>query len=146
MAAWPVVAFDGTVVACCNQDAVDVRPAPAHLRLGHIAEDDWATVRRRTLDSPALRAIRTVGPAHLRARYAPPDGARGYCEGCRALSDVPEVAAGAGRDFGGPLGRLLDERSAARGLAAGPVALARGHGCPSYADLVTLPHTAGATA
>ncbi|NEE47514.1 radical SAM protein, partial [Streptomyces sp. SID8455] len=47
MAAWPVVAFDGTVLACCNQDTVDRRPAPAHLDLGHIASDDWGTVRRR---------------------------------------------------------------------------------------------------
>ncbi|KKD02036.1 radical SAM protein, partial [Streptomyces sp. WM6386] len=42
MAAWPVVAFDGTVLACCNQQTVDRRPAPAHLLLGHVAKDDWA--------------------------------------------------------------------------------------------------------
>ncbi|MYX71623.1 radical SAM protein, partial [Streptomyces sp. SID3915] len=62
MAAWPVVAFDGAVLACCNQDTVDLRPAPAHLYLGHIATDDWAAVRRRALESPVLRMIRTVGP------------------------------------------------------------------------------------
>ncbi|MBL0804015.1 radical SAM protein, partial [Streptomyces albidoflavus] len=71
MAAWPVVAFDGTVLACCNQHTVDRRPVPPHLRLGHIAEDSWGTVRARVLDTPLLRAVRTVGPLHLRARHAP---------------------------------------------------------------------------
>ena len=45
LAAWPLVAFDGTVVACGNDDVVD-GPAPAHLRLGH-AE------RRRLARDPA---------------------------------------------------------------------------------------------
>lgn len=41
---------------------------PAHLYLGHVDTDDWATVRGRALESPVLRMIRTVGPAHLAAR------------------------------------------------------------------------------
>ncbi|MYW31734.1 radical SAM protein, partial [Streptomyces sp. SID2119] len=85
MAAWPVVAFDGTVLACCNQDTVDRRPAPAHLDLGHIGSDDWETVRRRALESPVLRMIRTVGPTHLAARSGAAPHPGSYCDGCRAL-------------------------------------------------------------
>ncbi|MEU1128171.1 radical SAM protein, partial [Streptomyces sp. NPDC005899] len=93
MAAWPVVAFDGTVLACCNQDTVDTRPVPGHLRLGHIATDDWASVRRRALESPVLRMIRTVGPAHLAARSGEPSRGASYCEGCRALGGAARATA-----------------------------------------------------
>ena len=49
LAAWPIVAFDGTVVACGNDDVVD-GPAPAHLRLGHATRDGWPAIRARALD------------------------------------------------------------------------------------------------
>ncbi|WP_354643000.1 radical SAM protein [Kitasatospora camelliae] len=141
MAAWPVVAFDGTVLACCNQQAVDRRPAPAHLRLGHIAEDDWATVRSRTLASPVLRLIRAVGPAHLYARYGPGAAPAGYCAGCRDLPGHPAVTAGAVRDGAGPVGELLDREAARIQYQAGPVELVGRHGCAAYAPLVDLPRT-----
>ncbi|KDN87145.1 radical SAM protein [Kitasatospora cheerisanensis] len=133
MAAWPVIAPDGTVVACCNQRAVDRRPVPPHLRLGHLAEDDWPTVRRRTLDSPRLRLIRTLGPDRLRARHGTEPAPGGYCGGCHALPDRPgadDLAAA------GPAGRLLDQLTAARRRAEGPAALLRHHGCAPYAHLV----------
>ena len=41
LATWPVVAFDGTIVACCSQRTVD-GPVPAHLRLGQAGRDGWA--------------------------------------------------------------------------------------------------------
>ncbi|WP_103515445.1 radical SAM protein, partial [Streptomyces sp. SM10] len=104
MAAWPVVAFDGTVLACCNQDTVDRRPAPAHLRLGHLATDDWAAVRRRALESPVLRMIRTVGPAHLAERSGVPARGLSYCDGCRALGADSRVAAEAGSVAAGAVG------------------------------------------
>ncbi|WP_405723254.1 radical SAM protein [Streptomyces sp. NBC_01537] len=139
MAAWPVVAFDGTVLACCNQQAVDRRPAPEHLRLGHIAEDGWATVRRRSLASPVLRMVRAVGPGHLYSRYGRVSTAPGYCGGCRSLPAHPEVIAGAVRDASGPLGELLDREAARMQTEAGPVELVRRHGCARYAELVSLP-------
>lgn len=92
MAAWPVVTYDGTVVACCNQQVVD-GPVPPHLRLGHTTADDWATVRERYLGSPMLRAIRLFGPQYLAARHG--GGALdcdGYCPTCFRLSDDPEIA------------------------------------------------------
>ncbi|MCZ7416134.1 MULTISPECIES: radical SAM protein [unclassified Streptomyces] len=145
MAAWPVVADDGAVVACCNQDTVDRRPVPAHLLLGHAGEDDWPTVRRRTTSSPVLRAVRTVGPTRLLARHGGPAAQAtrhaGYCAGCRALGEHPEAVAGAERLASGPAGALLDQRAARRQREAGPVAYVRRHGCAPYADLVALPGT-----
>jgi hypothetical protein len=90
LASWPVVAFDGTVVACCSQLAVD-GPVPEHLRLGHAGVDGWPAIRRRAQGSALLGAIRTFGPRWLAAN----DGGRdcgGYCETCMRLSDQPGVA------------------------------------------------------
>ncbi|MFJ8659804.1 radical SAM protein [Streptomyces sp. NPDC093795] len=139
LAAWPVVAFDGTVAACCNQWTVDRRPVPPHLRLGHIAEDDWPAVRARSLGSPVLRMLRAVGPQRLHARYATSPAPAGYCRSCHALADRPEVLAGAARDAGGRVGELLDRLSAQEQLAAGPTALVRRLGCARYAHLVESP-------
>ncbi|MBX9426932.1 MULTISPECIES: radical SAM protein [Streptomyces] len=139
LAAWPVVAYDGTVAACCNQWTVDRRPVPPHLRLGHIAEDDWPAVRARSLDSPVLRMLRTVGPQRLHARYTASPAPVGYCRSCHALADRPDVLAGAARDAGGRVGEVLDRLSARQQLAAGPTALVRRLGCARYAHLVESP-------
>ncbi|MFF4858774.1 radical SAM protein [Streptomyces rubiginosohelvolus] len=136
MAAWPVVAFDGRVVACCNQDTVDRRPVPPHLDLGHIAEDDWGTVRRRALESPVLRMLRTVGPTHLAARYGSGPRPGSYCDGCRALGGDEAVAAGAQAVAGGAAGALLDMTAAMRGSREGAQGIVRRHGCAVYAPLV----------
>lgn len=136
MAAWPVVAFDGRVLACCNQDTVDRRPVPAHLDLGHIGVDDWGTVRRRALESPVLRMLRTVGPTHLAARYGSGPRAGSYCDGCRALGGDEVVAAGARAVAGGAAGALLDLTAAVRGSREGAQGVVRRHGCAAYAPLV----------
>jgi hypothetical protein len=143
MAAWPVVAADGIVLACCNQDTVDGRPVPDHLRLGDIGADDWPAIRARSLASPVLRMIRATGPVHVLGRY----GARtapasdGYCGTCRGLGDRPGVLAAVRDAAAGPLGALLDEHATRVQVDAGPVALMRRHGSAAHADLVTLPHT-----
>ncbi|WP_435971596.1 radical SAM protein [Streptomyces sp. Qhu_M48] len=139
LAAWPVVAFDGTVAACCNQWTVDRRPVPPHLRLGHIADDDWPAVRARSLGSPVLRMLRAVGPRRLHERYESEPAPAGYCRSCHALADRPEVLAGAARDAGGRVGALLDRLSTDQQLAAGPAALVRRMGCARYAHLVESP-------
>ncbi|AZM87979.1 radical SAM protein [Streptomyces sp. W1SF4] len=139
LAAWPVVAFDGTVTACCNQWTVDRRPVPAHLRLGHIAEDDWPAVRERSLGSPVLRMLRAVGPRRLHARHGTAPAPAGYCRSCHALADRPEVLAGAARDGGGRVGELLDRLAEQQQRAAGPAALVRRMGCARWAHLVEPP-------
>jgi organic radical activating enzyme len=91
LAAWPVVAYDGTVVACCNQDVVD-GPAPAHLRIGQAAVDGWETVIARYRDSAMLRAIRTFGPLYIADQYSSGQvKCDGYCSTCMRLSDTPIV-------------------------------------------------------
>jgi MoaA/NifB/PqqE/SkfB family radical SAM enzyme len=91
MATWPNVTYDGTVVACCSQDVVDGR-VPPHLRLGHVAEDDWATIRQRCLSSTLLRAIRVYGPPYLAATYGSGKAScDGYCATCFKLSDDPSI-------------------------------------------------------
>ncbi|WP_030545278.1 radical SAM protein [Streptomyces exfoliatus] len=139
LAAWPVVAFDGTVAACCNQWTVDRRPVPPHLRLGHIAHDDWPAVRERSLGSPVLRMLRAVGPRRLHSRYGTAPAPAGYCRSCHALGDRPEVLAGVARDASGRVGELLDRLGAEQQRAAGPAALVRRLGCAPYAHLVESP-------
>lgn len=99
MAAWPVVAADGAVLACCNQSVVDRRPTPTHLQAGHIAHDDWPTVAARIRTAPALRMIRAVGPVHMLHRFGPGAEARPGT-GCGAepgaLSRAGEPSAGTG--------------------------------------------------
>jgi hypothetical protein len=143
MAAWPVVARDGTVVACCNQTTATRRPVPEHLRLGHVDTDDWASIRDRALSSPVLRMIRTTGPADLLARYgtAADSVDHGYCEGCQRLGEHPEVVGAAEAIGGGVVGEMLDRYAAQVQVAAGPVTLVRRHGIARYADLIALPGT-----
>lgn len=124
MAAWPVVAFDGTVVACCNQLVVDARPVPDHLRLGHIAEDDWAGVRRRCQESPVLRTVRTAGV--------------GSCADCRGLARRPGALDAAERSGSRPAAGVMDVLGARLQRDAGAVSLLRRYGNDRYAPLVLL--------
>ncbi|MEV7283096.1 radical SAM protein [Streptomyces sp. NPDC093252] len=124
MAAWPVVAFDGTVVACCNQRVVDARPVPEHLRLGHIAEDDWARIRSRCQESPVLRTVRTAGV--------------GSCATCRGLARRPAALEAARRSGARPAAGAVDALAARLQREAGPEALVKRYGSARYAPLVLL--------
>jgi len=152
LVSWPVVAFDGTVVACCNSDVLDGRPVPAHLRLGHVSTVTWPEVRQACQSSAALRALRTRGPLQLAHGFAAPDPGRpaagrrpaaGYCATCRSLS-APALRAAAA-DAERPALRLIEQQVIALQQAAGPAGFARRHGDPSRAELV-LTGYAGTTA
>ena len=135
---WPVVAFDGTVTACCNTDVLDARPVPAHLRLGHVSAVTWPEVRQACESSAALRALRTRGPLQLAHRF----GAVGdYCATCRSLSApaLREAEAEAAR----PAARLIEQQAIALQRAVGPVGFARRHGDPARAELVLLGYPGG---
>jgi hypothetical protein len=152
---WPVVAFDGTIAACCNQDVLDTRPVPAHLRLGHVSTSTWPEIRRACVSSAALRALRTRGPVQLAHRFAgPPEGAdpadpaglagaadpagpgAGYCATCRSLP--ARALRGAEAEADRPAARLIERQAVAMQRAAGPAGFVRRHGDRSRADLVLL--------
>jgi pyruvate-formate lyase-activating enzyme len=136
MAAWPVVAFDGTVVACCNQTVVD-GPPPEHLRLGHASVDDWATIRERCVRSTALRAIRVLGPQAIEAQYGG-GGCDGYCSTCVRLADEPGLLGRVDADFDRPVAEAMEEQVVAMQRRSGPIAFAERFGIRAYADLLSL--------
>lgn len=136
MAAWPVVAADGTVLACCNQLVVDRGPAPAHLRLGHIAVDGWERIAAATLASPLLRLIRAAGPEYLRWLADPSSAESGHCSSCRALDPVTLAGHPAVRLAAGPAGRLLDVESTRRQTAAGVEDFLRRHASGRHSGLI----------
>jgi pyruvate-formate lyase-activating enzyme len=138
LAAWPLVAFDGTVVACGNDDVVD-GPAPAHLRLGHALEDGWPAIRRRVLSTSLLRAIRTYGPEYVADRAG--SGVvtcDGYCSTCRQLSTDVLLESRVEVLMGGESGAVMEQQVLALQRAAGPESFARRFAAAAYADLVTL--------
>lgn len=140
MAAWPVVSYDGSVIACCNQSAVD-GGASDHLRLGHIASDDWSTIYTRCLASPLLRAIRLWGPRWTAKHQLGRTPESGYCETCLALRTNSPTAAALDAVLGRESTKLIEAQVELLGRAAGPVALARRFGNPRYAELTELGYT-----
>jgi pyruvate-formate lyase-activating enzyme len=143
LAAWPVVAFDGVILACSNQHVVDGRPLPEHLRLGHLDTDGWPDARWRLMNSPVLRMIRIAGPLHLQARFGAAGAHGNYCRTCWQLPDSPQVLAGAADLASGPVGALLDREVGLLQQRAGAAALVRRYCGSRYADLVN-PAEAGA--
>jgi hypothetical protein len=132
LASWPVVGFDGTIAACCNQDVLDHRPMPGHLRLGHIGGATWPEVRRGCETSPVLRGLRTRGPLRLAGTSGD------YCAACRSLSDRPDVLRRVAGDAARPAAALIEQQAVRLQLLAGPADFARRHGDPTRADLVLL--------
>ncbi|WP_344531464.1 radical SAM protein [Streptomyces albiaxialis] len=143
VAAWPVIGFNGQVTACGNQDVMDGKvPLPAHLYMGHIARDDWSTIRGRVLESPMVRAIRATGPEYLRERYGTANGcgSPGYCESCYVLSKDPALPRAVAEAGALPTTRLIERQTENLLADAGAVSFAREYGLASYAGLVALGH------
>jgi hypothetical protein len=137
MAAWPTVAYDGTVVACCSQDVVD-GPAPPHLVLGHAARDDWATIAERCRSRASLRAIRVFGPQELTRRYEPGCASGGYCSTCVRIGERPVVSQGAEKLAATDAFAVIEALVQRTLDDAGPQSFARTYGVPEYADMLTL--------
>jgi pyruvate-formate lyase-activating enzyme len=138
LATWPVVTFDGTIVACCNEDAVN-GPRPDHLMVGHAARDDWAFVRNQLTESHILRAVRLYGPRRV-AQRAGVEAKRcsGYCESCFALADGNDIEIELSRDFGRPTTQLMESHLQELYRRAGPRKLVERLGTPEFADLIEL--------
>lgn len=138
LAAWPLVAFDGTVVACGNEDVVD-GPAPAHLRLGHANADGWPAIRARSQTSAMLRAIRTFGPEYLLARHGSATIAcNGYCQTCRRFSEDPGFVERVEAYMDTPAGAVMEDHVRALERHTGVTSFMRRFAMGRYADLVAL--------
>jgi pyruvate-formate lyase-activating enzyme len=139
MAAWPVIAFDGTIIACCNQEAVD-GPPPDHLRLGHAAEISWPELAARVRRDAVLQALRVVGPEYLAAagRTGPLDGR--YCGTCHQLPRRPGALAAAAAMAARPTFATVAEQVVSMQVAAGAHGFASVYGISEYAGLVMLGH------
>jgi len=138
LANWPLVAFDGTIVACGNDDVVD-GPAPAHLRLGHADTDGWPEIRERCLTSAMLRSIRTFGPLHTADRHG--GGAvscDAYCTTCQQLSVDPAIESRVAGIMARASSAFLEQQVQSLEREAGAVSFARRFGMAAYADLVLL--------
>ncbi len=88
---WPVVTFDGTIVACTNQLVVD-GPAPTHLALGNAAEMTWPRLRDEVSQRYLLKALRVFGPRSIRKRLTPSACNHDYCSSCHSLAQVNSAA------------------------------------------------------
>jgi pyruvate-formate lyase-activating enzyme len=135
LAAWPVITFDGSITACCNQDVVDGRERPAHLAAGHIATSSWPQVREHCQSSPLLRLVRTAGPRYGAATGSP--GQAGYCAACQALPSGGPEADRWHALAASEAGALLDRESGRLQARHGAAGFVRRHGCARYADLVS---------
>lgn len=137
MAAWPVVGFDGTIVACGNDDVLDRKTK--HLQLGHANTDDWPTIKARCLGSSMVRAIRLFGPQYIAGHFRGGESAcDGYCQTCMKLTPDPELEQRVSQIMARPSVAILEKEASALQRRAGAVAFARRHGNPHYAELVTL--------
>ncbi|HEV2344270.1 MAG TPA: radical SAM protein [Actinocrinis sp.] len=136
LASWPLVRYDGAVLACCKQEVVDMPVVPEHLLLGHAGVDDWETIRSRTLSRDLLRAIRVVGPRSVRPEAE--GSVCGYCETCYGLGGDPAARRSAEKLMARPTMTLV-ERTAERMLReAGPEHFVRTYASPRFADLITI--------
>lgn len=136
LASWPLVRYDGAVLACCKQEVIDMPVVPGHLLLGHAGVDDWETIKTRTLSRDLLRAIRVVGPRSVRPEAG--GSVCGYCDTCYGLGADPDAARSAQKLMARPSMALV-ERMAVRMLReAGPEQFVRTYASPRFADLIAI--------
>jgi pyruvate-formate lyase-activating enzyme len=136
LASWPLVRYDGAVLACCNQELIDMPVVPGHLLLGHAGTDSWETIKERTLSRSLLRAIRVVGPRSVRPE--PAGSACGYCDTCYGLGEDPGAARGAEQMMARPSMALIEQTAARMMREAGPEEFVRAYGSARFADLIAI--------
>ena len=137
VAAWPVVTFNGAIVACCQQQIVD-GPAPAHLSLGNAPDTGWPAVAAAVRQRAALRALRTVGPQVLAAEAGLAPSPRGYCGSCADLASDARVDAVVGAMTARPTFEIVESEVTRLQLASGAEGFARRYGIPAYAHMLML--------
>ncbi len=80
LASWPVVNFQGNIVACCHDSITKNQQTPSHLCLGNIRNTTWKEVKHQMIHSTYLRALRTYGPLYLASQCR--NEIQDYCEAC----------------------------------------------------------------
>jgi hypothetical protein len=93
----PVVRYDGTVAACCNEPVIMGR-GPDRLRRKVTSEAGLADALGAARDDALLRAIATVGAgavtAHPAYRHLAPTPVRGICDLCWRLQEATQAPLG----------------------------------------------------
>ncbi len=138
LSAWPVIGYDGTILACGNDDVLE-GPAPDHLRIGHAATDGWPEVRERMLRSPMVRAVRTFGPEYVNERFG--SGAlacTGYCSTCQKLSGDGPLVQAVELAMSRPASKTVEKTVESFVVAGGARSFVQRFALPRYAELVTL--------
>jgi organic radical activating enzyme len=65
-ASWPVISYQGNIIACCNQNLVDSASSiPTHLFLGQVESTSWDDIVNSRVNNPILNVIETLGPEAL---------------------------------------------------------------------------------
>jgi hypothetical protein len=137
IAAWPVVTFDGSIVACCQQQVVD-GPAPAHLRLGTAPGDGWPAIARAVREHAALRAIRTFGPEVIAGEAGIGLSGDGYCGTCASLGGDAKASICVDALTRRPAFEFIEAQVQRISEQAGPENFARRYGIARYAHMLTL--------
>lgn len=106
LAAWPNVAADGAVYACCNSDMASGVAGPRGLVLGHAATDSWHQIALRSTTSPFMRAIRSLGPELTAELTGQP--CTDMCGTCQAMASDPVVVATVESLMSSPMGRASE--------------------------------------
>ncbi|MGH3274903.1 MAG: radical SAM protein [Streptosporangiaceae bacterium] len=137
LAAWPLVHYDGTVFACCNQEMAARTRAP-HLVLGHARAHTWTQIRLRSRERAALRAIRLFGPHETRRRFGMEAGDEGVCANCCALPNGTASNEAMSEFFDRPGTFALEEAIDTVARAGSPEEFGRRQGIGMFSHLVTL--------
>jgi pyruvate-formate lyase-activating enzyme len=137
LAGWPVVAFSGTVVTCCQQNVID-GPAPAHLRLGSAPADPWPVISEQLRARAVLRAIRTFGPEVLAHEAEIPLSPTGYCDTCATLAGNERLTRIVDVLTSRQTFPFVEDKVCRIQRDGGAEAFARRYGIPGYANMVTL--------
>lgn len=144
VAAWPVITFNGDVVACGNDNLSG--QVPEHLLLGHIQDSNWSDIANACRKRHTLRALRTVGPQWLAKRYQHlrkqvpvfTEQSAAACQACITLADHGELDQQVGRWMDNMQHVNLEQEIIELQTQLGASAFAKRYTHPRYADLVML--------
>ena len=138
MAAWPVVGFDGVVVACGNDNLIGC--VPSHLVLGNIKFDSWADIQARCTEKFLPMALRTYGPEYLQNRFGKPTKGcgTGYCNTCIHLENNVDLLNTVSEHMQQAGSKALSKAVIELQVEMGAVEFAKRHSHPRFAELVLL--------